>query len=79
MEEVWSAAAGPGGVAVAGVVEPPVQDGGTVVGGAEFPASRGAGSQYARGRPRSWASKASGATLIEGTTDRLKSRGADSQ
>ena len=33
---------GPGaGVAVAGVVEPPVQDGGPVVGGSEFPAAGG--------------------------------------
>jgi hypothetical protein len=29
------------GVAVAGVVEPPIEDGGSVVGGVEFPAAGG--------------------------------------
>jgi hypothetical protein len=35
--EPWQRARG--GVAVAGVVEPPIQDGGPVVGGAGFPAA----------------------------------------
>ena len=45
MRVLERSAAVPGRRCVAGVVEPPVQDGGPVVGGAEFLASRGAGSQ----------------------------------
>jgi hypothetical protein len=64
----------------AGVVELPVQDGGPVVGGAEFPAAVDRGEWATpSAKPNTYASalaqasKTSGATLIDGTTDRLKS------